>query len=505
MIVPVPVLKVVLPIFFVFFQLTGFSQIDSTFVLTFDFNDHEIKEKDNKIIPKSDGVTLTYDRFGNKNSAVYLHGNNCSYLNLGVDKVLKPKKGTISLWVKLDRKVFAGKGYESNPIIVTKNSKNEDFYDAYNLFYDFNSGRFMVFSSKDSTEQAGVNSKDTVTFNRWYHILVTYDNNHIALYIDGELQLKSHKSFETFFDTSDSVVVGNGASLKNDRYMRGCVDDIQLYHRVLTDQEIDQIFEAPNPNTFKNFISEILKYASIVLLFSLVIVVIIIRNRRKLKKQKEQFELANKITELELKVVKAQMNPHFISNCLAAIQDLIFKNNVDEAGRYIAKFSFFLRQVLNYSNKDFITLSEEVEIIKLNIELEQLRFKNEFSFSISLKEGIQAKDILVPALITQPFIENAIWHGLLRLDGLRAPELKVSISLKNGLPVIEIEDNGIGRDLKKTKNEDSKGTKLITDKIESLNKLYGTKNYKLEIIDLFNPEMLQVGTKIIIQLDLVKE
>lgn len=505
MIIPIPVLKVVLPIFFGFFHLIIFSQIDSTTVLTFDFNSHKIKEKDAKVIPRAEGVTLTADRFGNEQSAVYIHGNLFSYLNLSSSKLLKPRSGSISLWINIDRRVYAGKGFDSNPIIWTKNGIGDDFILAYSIMYDSHSKRLLTVLSKDSLNEAIGCSIDTFIFGKWHHLGLVFNDNYLSFYLNGNLQQKVKKNFITKYLSTDSVMIGHTANTKNERYSQGIFDDIQIFHRCLSDKEINNLYNAPNPNKFKNIIIEILKYGLVILILTLTIIALIIRNKKMLKRQKEQFELINKITELELKVVKAQMNPHFISNCLAAIQDLIFKNNVDEAGRYIAKFSFFLRQILNYSNKNFITISEEIEIIKLNIELEQLRFKNKFNFDVFISGDIQTKEILIPALITQPFIENAIWHGLLQLENLRKPELKISISMKNGLPVIEIVDNGIGRDLKKDRNEDSKGTKLITDKIESLNKLYGTKNYKLEIIDLFNPEKHQVGTKVVIQLDIIKE
>ncbi|MES2132652.1 MAG: LamG-like jellyroll fold domain-containing protein [Bacteroidota bacterium] len=495
---------IVLIFFLVLFSKKSNAQIDSSIVLNFDFNDHNYREKNDQVITSPVGVSLVEDRFGNKQSALYLHGHTNSYFSLGKVSSLKPVKGTVSLWVNLERKVYAGCGYESNPILITKNSKNEDFNDAYCLFYDFKSDRFMIFSSKDSTKQAGVNSVETVRFNRWYHLVFTYDDNHIAFYVNGELQLSSKKDFRTKFDPLDSVNVGNGVSKKNDRYMRGTVDDIAIFHRVLTVKEIQDLYDAPNPNKLKNIFNEIFKYGIIILVLIIVIITLIIRNRNNLKKQKENFELLNKITELELKVIKAQMNPHFISNCLAAIQELIYINNIDKAGQYIAKFSYFLRQVLNYSDKNYITVNEEVEIIKLNVELEQLRFKNKFEFQLHIDEQLDANEILVPALITQPFIENAIWHGLLPLNEIRRPVLKITVTLKNSLPQIEIEDNGVGRDLNKLNNSNSKGTKLIIDKIESLNRQSGNSNHKLEIIDLTDEHNNPIGTRVIIHLDRVK-
>jgi len=498
-------LKNIFSIVFLIFQVTGFSQIDSTTVLTFDFNDHEIKEKNNKVIPRSEGITLTNDRFGNEKSAVYIHGNLSSYLNLSESNFVKPERGTVSLWVNLDRRVYTGKGYEINPIIYSKNCQKFDFNLAYAIGYDCYAKRLIAYSAQDSLKDVSVAATENFKFGDWHHLVMTFDNDYLAFYINGELQNKMRKGFKTIYLPTDSVMIGHTASTKNERFSQGVFDDIQIFHRILSDKEIGDLYNAPNPNRLKALFSNSLKYILIIVSLIVVLIIVIIRNKIKLKKQEEELQLSNKISELELKVIKAQMNPHFISNCLAAIQDLILKNDVDEAGRYIAKFSFFIRQILNYSNKDFITLSEEIEIIKLNIELEQLRFKNEFNFNIFVDENLHTNDILIPALISQPFIENAIWHGLLQLKGLRKPELKINVGLKDGLPVIEIEDNGIGRDLMKTKNEDSKGTKLITDKIESLNKLYNTKNYKLKIIDLFNDENLQIGTKVRIQLDIVKE
>lgn len=495
----------VISLLFIFSSIICFSQIDSSIVLTFDFNEHEIKEKHNRVIPKSEGTSLTYDRFGNEKSAIYLNGNLYSYINLSSSKLLKPESGTISLWVNLDRRVYSGKGYDNNPIIYTKNGHILDFNIAYAIAYDCYGKKLITCSTRDSLKEAVASSIDDFNFGKWYHLVITFDNKYLIFYLNGKLQHKARKDFVINYLATDSVMIGHTASTKNERYSQGIFDDIQIFHRVLSDKDVFELYNSPNPNRLKRLFTESLKYIVIIGVLVLALIIILIRNKQKLKKQKEQLELSNRITELELKVVKSQMNPHFISNCLAAIQDLIYKKDIDNAGQYIAKFSYFLRQVLNYSNKNFITLSEEIEIIKLNIELEKLRFKNEFNFNLFVTEDINADEFLVPALITQPFIENAIWHGLLQLRGQRNPELKITISLSNGFPIIEIEDNGIGRNLQKEKNETSKGTKLISDKVDSLNKLYKTSNYKLEIIDLVSPEKLPVGTKIRIYLDIVKE
>jgi hypothetical protein len=123
------------------------SQTDSVISLTFDFNEHTIKEVDDKVQIKSSGISLTNDRFGNEKSAIFIHGNISSYLNLSTSQLVKPTKGTISIWVNLDRRIYAGKGYESNPIIVTKNGPGDDFVIAYTLMYDCYSNKILACSS----------------------------------------------------------------------------------------------------------------------------------------------------------------------------------------------------------------------------------------------------------------------------------------------------------------------------------------------------------------------
>jgi hypothetical protein len=362
----------------------------------------------------------------------------------------------------------------------------------------------MAFSTYDTSgrQTAGVNSIDTVIFNKWYNLVFSYDNNHMDFYVDGELQERSKKDFETQFYAPDSVMIGNGASKKNDRWMRGTVDDIRFYHRVLSDEEVKALFNEPNPNRIRDLINKIGIYALFLLLTGCIVLLLVWRYKRTIKRQREQFELKNRINELEMRVIKAQMNPHFISNCLAAIQELIYNREVEKAGQYIAKFSFFIRQILNYSDQTYITLKQEIEVINLNIELEQLRFKDNFDFILNVADGIATDQIIVPSLISQPFIENAIWHGLLPLKDRRRPRLTVSIRIADGLLFIEIEDNGVGRNTGNNTKGDriSKGTRLAMDKLESINKLTNTTIHKLEILDLKDENQTPCGTRIIIQL-----
>lgn len=470
--------------------------------LSYDFNGHHFGEKNNRESSRPVGVVLTEDRFGNRESALYLQGHANSYFELGSGDLLKPSEGTVSLWVKLERKVYAGKGYESNPILVTRNSANEDFYDAFSLFYDFQSDRLMIFFSKDSLEQSGINSLEPVVFNQWMHLVFTYDDHRIAFYIDGKKQGEAVKRFKTVFLEDSPVYIGHSSSLKNDRRTRGVIDDIRLYHRVLTEAEIGELYREPNPNKMQQLLLSGLRYGAILAAFALLLLALRYRWRQKQKRREEHLELQRNIAELEMKVVKTQMNPHFISNCLAAIQDLIYCGDIEKAGQYLAKFSLFLRQVLEYSDKTYISLEEELEIIKLNIELEQLRFNDNFEYLTEIAPSVRPAEIQVPSLITQPLVENAIWHGLLPLKGLRKARLVIRVYPSGDSLFIEIEDNGVGRKKEGEKNgKTSKGTKLVKDKLASVARLTDSSNYRLQITDLAGPGGQPAGTRILLQLD----
>lgn len=490
-----------LKIVILLFPLSSFSQIDTTVTLTFDFNDHEIKEKDNKVVPKGVGTQFTADRFGNEGFALHTAGNRYSYINLGTSPLLKSPIISVSLWMKMNTRIYIGKGYDTNPILVTKNGPGDDFIHALTIVYDCYSHRLGGASTKDSTEEAMVTCNEDIIFNKWYHFVFVCNNSSMALYVNGKLASHTKKNFVTKYMATDSMILAHTANKKNERYFMGVIDDVQFFHRTLSADDVDELYHAPNPNEFKQKLHDALKYVYIIAGFIAILIFILIRNKQTLRKQKEQIELSHKFSQMELKAIKSQMNPHFISNCLVAIQDLIYDKNIDNAVLYLARFSFFLRQVLNYSDENYISMARELEMIKLYVELEQLRFTDKFKFEINVDSSIDQEEVMVPSLIAQPFIENAIWHGLLPLKGLRKAKLTVTISNANGVITIVIEDNGVGRNLSKVTERKSKGTQLALDKIKSLNRLAENNSYKIEIIDLLDGEV-KSGTKIIIHLGL---
>lgn len=490
-------LKSLLPCCLFFIVLRA--QADSTLVIGFDFNDHRIREVQDRSAVRAYGATLTKDRFGNEESAVYLHGHSTSYVNLGTSDLLKPEKGSISLWVNMQHIVLAGKGYSANPFLSIRNAPGEDFNLALGIGYSIKAKRAGVQATNDSLQEVIIFTKDTMQLNRWYHLLVTYDNDHMAFYTDGKSQGRQIKGFRSFFFKNDSVMLGKTAGTKNQRFTHAIFDDIRIFHRVLTPEEVLALYHEPNPNRNAVILQELLKYGTVAVILGMIIVLLILRNKRNLKRQREYYELKHKVKELEIKVIKTQINPHFTSNCLAAIHNLILTGEVDKAGDYLAKFSFFLRQVLDHSDRTYLTLEEELGIIRLNVDLEQLRFKSEFKFVLEAEADILLNEVMIPSLISQPFIENAIWHGLLPLEE-RSPLLRVRVYRTGSTICLSIEDNGVGRSSKKSRSN-SKGTLLAQDKIDSINQLRNSVDYTLHILDLKDELGRPAGTHVIIKLN----
>jgi len=209
------------------------------------------------------------------------------------------------------------------------------------------------------------------------------------------------------------------------------------------------------------------------------------------------------LAEHRLTALKSQINPHFISNSLTAIQHLVINNEIDRANQYIAQFSLLIRYALEYSDKVLTSLANEMMVIEIVVALEQLRFSDSFIFETRIAPDIDTRKLFVPPLITQPIIENAIWHGLLPLKGLRKPRLTLSIQRNSQHVVISIIDNGVGRFSKKhtQAGRESRGTRLISSWIENLNKLFPAHSVAIHTLDLYH-ENNSTGTQVDIVLNI---
>jgi hypothetical protein len=136
----------------------------------FDFDNGSCKDKNGNNEAKAHNASLTKDRFGNKNAAVFLHGTAGSYINLGTGNNLKPKVGSISLWVRVDNFMPNGVGVRVNPIIVTRANKNDDFNEAYAIVYEFTSRKLAIAAGYSEEQQVAVYSSDSIVLNQWHHV-----------------------------------------------------------------------------------------------------------------------------------------------------------------------------------------------------------------------------------------------------------------------------------------------------------------------------------------------
>ncbi len=201
--------------------------------------------------------------------------------------------------------------------------------------------------------------------------------------------------------------------------------------------------------------------------------------RQKTLKQKamERVDAVHKMAELELQSLRAQLNPHFMFNSLNAIQDLILKEDNRSSHRYLSRFSKLLRMLLDNANQPFIPLKKELDFLELYLSLEKLRIPD-LQYTIETGPGIDTETTLVPNMTLQPYIENAIWHGLSHKTSDK--KLGVNIHKENGSVQFDIEDNGVGRkkaeELKSLyrKEHKSKGMELLSKRFNLLSKEYGT-------------------------------
>ena len=221
---------------------------------------------------------------------------------------------------------------------------------------------------------------------------------------------------------------------------------------------------------------------------------------------KKRNEIQQNLKTSQLTALRAQMNPHFIFNALNSIQDFIIQEDKRSANRYLSKFSKLMRNVLDASDKNKISLKKEIEYLELYLSLESLRIDDEFEYKFDIDPSINVNNIMIPSMLLQPYVENALKHGLMHRNGKK----KLAIRFSENCPMdgwernhlfCEIEDNGIGRDASMKINEQngriyqSKAMSLTQDRIDLLNSA-DTSKLGLKIDDLRNDDGTAAGTKV---------
>jgi tetratricopeptide (TPR) repeat protein len=215
-------------------------------------------------------------------------------------------------------------------------------------------------------------------------------------------------------------------------------------------------------------------------------------NQTKIKQQQQE-------AEMNQTLLRTQMNPHFVFNAMSVIQSYIYDNDTQNSSRFLVNFSKLMRLILENSSKEFIPMETEVDILDKYLSIQKLRFEERFDFEIKVDQKLLDESAIIPPMITQPFIENAIEHGRLHLreDGF----IHVHIFEKNKMLFITIEDNGVGRkgaeQNKKSSDHKSMAMKITSDRIENLNKKYRAEGFML--IEDYN-KIEETGTKVLISI-----
>jgi ligand-binding sensor domain-containing protein len=226
------------------------------------------------------------------------------------------------------------------------------------------------------------------------------------------------------------------------------------------------------------------------------------RREKELLQEQEKVAIEKKLMELELKALRSQMNPHFIFNILNSIQHFMLKNNFKETNHYLTQFAKLIRKVLSVSEKKYITIGEELEMLKLYMNLEQMRFENGFDYEIFVGNEVDEDYDEIPSMLIQPYVENAIWHGL--MNKKERGKIKIEIELKEDVLFCVIEDNGVGlKEAEKIKSKRKKvkhksvGMRITKDRLSLINEFDGVN---VTINDLSDNSTTQTGTRVRIRI-----
>ena len=221
-----------------------------------------------------------------------------------------------------------------------------------------------------------------------------------------------------------------------------------------------------------------------------------------LRRFRKEESYRRRLAELEITAIRAQMNPHFIFNAINSIYNYVLTDDPKKSATYVARFAKLIRNVLEFAPLKQITLEEELETLRLYMDIEQLRFRESFEYAIEVDPALEPEMIYMVPMLIQPYVENAIWHGLLHKDGKR--RLAISVRRENDQFVCTIDDNGIGRAeaakiSTKSLPKNSLGSLLNRRRLELLGELYGLA-FEVRYVDKDPQEHGETGTRVILRI-----
>jgi len=241
------------------------------------------------------------------------------------------------------------------------------------------------------------------------------------------------------------------------------------------------------------------------IVLSVIVLLISLAFRRRLKLAQERNEFNRNLLNLKLKALRAQMNPHFIFNVINSIQHFIVNKEEESAHRYLTMFSKLIRTILNNSESNTVPLSEEFKALELYLKLESMRFEEAFEYEIHIDPQIAPSKIEIPSMLIQPYVENAIKHGILQAS--RPGKIRIAVELQYQFLKCTIEDNGIGRLAASRYNSDTEhrsfGSFITRERLDAINAIYQNKLSET-ITDLYDPNGQANGTRVEIYIPLIQ-
>jgi LytS/YehU family sensor histidine kinase len=215
--------------------------------------------------------------------------------------------------------------------------------------------------------------------------------------------------------------------------------------------------------------------------------------------QRRRLRAEQRSVSMEQRLLRAQMNPHFIFNSLASIQNFVINENSDQASIYLSRFSQLVRNILDNSVEEYVPLEKEVSTIENYLELQKVRYAGKFDYAIGVDEKIDAENVLIPPMLAQPFIENAIEHGIRHKE--TSGHIEVNFRFNDGFILVEVEDDGVGREKaheiesKQKIRHRSMAISITRDRLDILNKKL-KKKIRMEIVDLKDDYGEAIGTRV---------
>lgn len=309
----------------------------------------------------------------------------------------------------------------------------------------------------------------------------------------------------------------------NNKWIQTKVGEDFVHYNVLPEGEY--IFQISNVN--KEETQEKVKEIKVVvikpfwlkkwfaILLGIIVLLLIVKyytNKSKIKEEErnkllKQLEIDKELVNLKLENLRSQMNPHFIFNALNSIQEFILTNKKNLAGDYLGKFADLIRMYLSHSVKESITLEEEIGALNQYLELEKLRFEEDFVYNITCE--LETKNAMIPTMLIQPYVEKALKYGLQHKKGSKRLDIKFKYDNTQKYIVCEVNDNGVGQQkvqelISKQKRRPTAVKEIeIQDKLELLN-FKKSKKIEIKTIDLYEGNQKSVGTKVLITIPVIK-